>query len=133
MATIHKKGLCTRELIAHLASKGISFNVISEKSAQELLEHGLNYIRIAAMRSLYSKDESGAYHVSFDELYGLYMLDGRLRELLLPLCLELELALRALCLARSYKSGQDGYKIVEAYSSKLGVGRAKKFLSIRFH
>ena len=52
-----KKLKSAEQLIEHMKSKGIKFNIVSEKEAIDYLENNNNYFKLAAFRKNYPKQK----------------------------------------------------------------------------
>ena len=96
-----KPKLTSAQLVAKMRDeKGILFNVMTEKTAEEYLREHNNYFRTAAYRKNYPKYQAGPnlgkyIRLEFAYLCEISKLDMYLRSILLQSCLDVELLLTA--------------------------------------
>ena len=55
MSTISKPMKSAQELVEHMKSKGITFNIVSPEDAVRYMEDNNNYFRVASYRKNYNK------------------------------------------------------------------------------
>ena len=55
MSTISKPMKSVQELVEHMKSKGITFNIVSPEDAVRYMEDNNNYFRVASYRKNYNK------------------------------------------------------------------------------
>lgn len=110
------------ELIAMLQSeKGITFNIMSEADAADYLSSHNNYLRTASYRYNYEKHRTGEnegkyIQLDFAYLVELSKLDMYLRGYLLPMCIDIEHAVkRKLITDIESNTQEDGYSIVDIF------------------
>ena len=120
-----KPKLAVEEQIAHLKSKGVTFDLCSEGEAAECLSDRTYYFKLAAYRVLFDKrvggERDGEYvGLDFGHLRDLAAIDHVLRYTLLPMTLNIEhFAKVKLMRELTERSDEDGYSIVENYLSNL--------------
>ena len=120
----HGKPLLTvPEQIAHLKSKGITFDLCTESEAAEFLARN-NYLRTASYRKLYEQrldgNRVGTYiGLDFADLRDLSRIDRRLREALLLAAADVEHFAKVRLLNRAEAEGEDGYDIVQDFYESL--------------
>ena len=112
------------ELVAMLRDeKGITFHHMSESEAEQYLTDRNNYLRTASYRKNYDKHRTGGnagkyIRLDFAYLVELSKLDMYLRARLLPMCIDLEHALKVRILADIEKNtAENGYDIVASFLS----------------
>ena len=111
-----KRLLTTDQLITHMKSKGITFNIISESDAKVFLQENNYYMKLASYRENYSKysvgKKAGQYiNLDFAYLKELSTFDMHLRYLIIQMCLDLEHALKVSLLTHVEKNPkEDGYE-----------------------
>lgn len=120
-----KPKLTVEEQIAHLKSKGVTFDLCSEEEAAECLSDRTYYFKLAAYRVLFDKrvggERDGEYvGLDFGHLRDLAAIDHMLRYTLLPMTLDVEhFAKVKLMRGLTERPEEDGYSIVEDYLSGL--------------
>lgn len=120
-----KPKLTVEEQIEHLKSKGVTFELCSEKEAAECLSEKTYYFKLAAYRTLFDKRVGGEHDgeyvgLDFGHLRDLAAIDHMLRYTLLPMTLDVEhFAKVKLMRGLTERSDEDGYSIVEDYLSNL--------------
>ena len=87
--------LTAKELVDHLESKGIKFELISKDEAVKYLKDNNNYFRLASYRKSFPKYENGVnkgkyIKLDFKMLTDLAIIDMRLRNVLLEIAIDLE-------------------------------------------
>ena len=112
------------ELVAMLRDeKGITFHHMSESEAERYLTDRNNYLRTASYRKNYDKHRTGGnagkyIRLDFAYLVELSKLDMYLRARLLPMCIDLEHALKVRILADiEENTAENGYDIVASFLS----------------
>ena len=83
------------ELIQHMKNKGIKFNIINEKDAEDHLNSHNNYFKLTSYRKNYTKYTSGSNKGKYENLEFAYLvelarLDAEIRSLLLDISLDIE-------------------------------------------
>lgn len=125
----HSKPLLTiPEQIDHLKSKGITFNLYDERHAAEYLRSKCQFFRIYAYRKLFDKcvggERDGQYaNLDFAHLRTLSNIDRRLRDVLLPMTLDVEHFAKVRLLATAEDNGEDGHVIMRDYLGGLSQGQ----------
>ena len=109
--------LTASQQVEHCKNKGITFNNISESTAEDYLIKRNTFYRIRAYRKNFSKNSQGLYtNLDFAHLVDLASIDCELRQILLDMTLNLEHALKLAVLSavERYRPG-DGYMIVQNF------------------
>lgn len=119
-----KPMLMAEQLVEHLKSRGVSFELCSEEDAVAYLLDANNYLRAAAYRKLYFRqvdgDNPGAYvNLEFEDLVELSSIDRRLREALLSATIDVEHFAKMRLLRMCEEHGEDGYAIVSDYLASI--------------
>lgn len=115
-----KKKLSVEEQVQHMKKKGILFNIVSEKEAQEYLENNTYYFKIKAYAKNYDTyrtgEKQGQYlNLEFAYLKDLAIIDMHLRHFILKASVDLEHTLKTRFLKDFNKSDDDGYKFVKKF------------------
>src|SRR5699024_2572171 len=109
------------QLIDHMKSKGITFNIISENDAKIFLQKNNYYMKLASYRENYPKyltgNKIGQYiNLDFAYLRELSTIDIHLRYLIIQMCLDLEHALKVSLIAHIESNPkEDGYELVRKF------------------
>ena len=90
-----KPMLTPSELIKHLESKGVKFELINKENAQKYLEENNNYFKLVSYRKKFPKYEKGEncgkyIDLDFKMLMDLSIIDMRIRKTMLSIVLDLE-------------------------------------------
>lgn len=138
-----KSLLTTDQLITHMKSKGITFNIISESDAKVFLQENNYYMKLASYRENYSKystgKKTGQYiNLDFAYLKELSTIDMYLRYLIIQMCLDLEHALKVSLITHVENNPkEDGYELIRrfiSYTNKKGQPQNEYILKkIRGH
>lgn len=113
--------LSTDELIDHMKSKGISFNITTEAEAKEFLEKHNYYLKLSAYRCNYEKNDSGPNIYQYKKLDFAYLkelstLDMHLRYIVMEMCLDIEHAIKVKLLSTiASDPNEDGYNVVKCF------------------
>ncbi len=115
-----KPSLAVAEQIAHLKSKGVTFELCSEEDAADYLHTANNLLRTSSYRKLFPVKAAGAHAgeyagLDFEHLRVLSSLDRMLRACFLPIALDIEHFARVEILDACEEHGEDGYGIVLDY------------------
>ena len=112
----------SRELVKMLREdKGVSFEIMSEADAEHYLCAKNNYLRTASYRKNYAKHTSGEkagkyIHLDFAYLAELSALDMHFRSHILPMCIDIEHALKVKVIsAIESNPNEDGYSICDEF------------------
>lgn len=110
--------------IAHLKTKGVKFDICSEREAMSYLVMNNNYFKLRAYRKSFEKRVGGPKRdtyidLDFAMLKDLAVIDMRLRYCLLLLSLDIEHFEKVKLLRIVSESDEDGYMIVAEYFSYL--------------
>lgn len=117
----HAKPLLTVEQqIAHMKSRGIAFELVSEADAAEHLRSKCQFFRIYAYRKLFPKHIGGKHNgkyvnLDFGNLRTLSNLDRQLRDVLLPMTLDIEHFAKVRLLHTAEHHAEDGYALIRDY------------------
>lgn len=115
--------LTADELINHMKSKGIQFNIINEIDAKSFLQNNNYYMKLASYRNNYSKyktgDKAGQYiNLEFAYLKELSTIDMHLRYLIVQMCLDIEHFLKVSLLSHIENNPlEDGYELIRKFIS----------------
>ncbi|MBR2157012.1 MAG: Abi family protein, partial [Campylobacter sp.] len=116
--------------IEHLKEKGISFLLVDENEARNILSNHTYYFKIKSYAKNYSKDKNGKYiDLEFAYLVELSKLDMYLRRILLDITLDLEHALKTSLLNDFNKTQEDGYRIVNSFLNSSRGKNAQKYIN----
>ena len=122
--------LSTKELIKHMKTKGVLFNIISEDKAAHFLDEHNYYYKLAAYRKNYDKRPNGPrkgtyMRLEFAYLQDLSTIDCKLRYLVLSMCLDIEHSLKIILLKDiADNPSEDGYNIIKIWDNQ-GAHRSK--------
>lgn len=107
------------QLVRHLESKGVKFNIYSRVKAYNFLSERNNYMRLASYRKNYEKDICGKYiNLEFAYLVELSTIDMHLRTHIIKMCLDVEHCLKVQMLHHIENNSQEnGYDIVNDFLS----------------
>lgn len=117
--------LTVEQQIAHMKSKGITFNFVTEQDAAAYLTSRTYLFKLYAFRTLFDKRVDGPRDgqyvgLDFGHLLALASLDRDLRYTLLPLTLDVEHFARVkLVREATRREGEDGYSITSDYLASL--------------
>lgn len=120
-AEAHPKPMLTVEQqIAHMKTKEITFNLVSEGEAAAHLREKCQFFRVYAYRKLFPKHVGGPRDgqyvgLDFGNLKELSNLDRKLRDALLPMTLDVEHFAKVRLLAAAEDRGEDGYALMRDY------------------
>ncbi len=128
-----KPMLNAEELIKHLESKGVKFELTSIQDARKYLEENNNYFKLVSYRKNFSKYEQGNnkgkyINLDFKMLEDLSIIDMRLRKTMLSIVLDLEHYAKVKLLSEVEKNTKDGYSLVEKYIISLKNKNEYNFL-----
>ena len=103
--------------IAHMKSKGIKFECMSEADARRFLNDNNYYFKLKAYCKNYGKNANGEYqNVDFAYLVDLSTIDMHLRKFIMKTSLDVEHFLKVKLLRDFLLDGsEDGYTIVEEF------------------
>lgn len=129
-----KPMLAAEELVAHLKSRGVTFELCSEADAAAYLAHANNYLRAASYRKLYpvhaEGPNSGRYiGLDFGALVELSSVDRVLRTALRDIALDVEHFAKVRLLDRALSEGEDGYAVVSDYLEGHLTSRSRSRVS----
>lgn len=122
---VEKPKKTAQELVNMLRDdKGIRFQIMDETAAEDYLSKKNNYLRTASYRKNYDKYECGINKGKYINLEFAYLtevstLDMHLRNLLLPMCIDIEHALKVKIIKEiETNNNEDGYSIVDDFLKK---------------
>ena len=120
--------LTVEQQIAHMKAKGITFELCSEEEAAAHLRTKCQFFRVYAYRKLFEKrvcgKRDGQYvNLDFGHLKTLSNLDRKLRDVLLPMTLDVEHFAKVRLLAAAEDNCEDGYAIMREYRESLSGGQ----------
>lgn len=120
----NKPMLTIAQQIDHFQARGITFDHCSEEEAAQYLRTHTYYYKIAAYRSLFPKRIGGAHdgeyaNLDFAYLRDLDRLDHQLRQLLLPMTLDVEHYAKVRLMRSIEDREPDGYAIIQDYFDAL--------------
>lgn len=127
----HAKPMLTVEQqIAHLKSKGVTFDLCSEGDAAAYLAEKCQFFKVTAYRKLFDKcvggDNDGCYvNLDFGHLQYVAGLDRRLRDVLLSMTLDIEHFQCAALLHQAEERDEDGYQIMCDYREGVSPSRRR--------
>lgn len=112
--------LSATELVAHLKSKGVAFDLCSEADAAAYLTDTNNYLHAASYRKLFPTQVEGSrvgHYINLDFAYliELSSVDRELRDAMLGIVIDVEHFAKIELLRRLETEGEDGYSIVSDY------------------
>ena len=129
----HPKPLLTvAEQLAHLESKGVTFDLCTRQEAAAYLSGRTYYFKLASYRTLFEKRSGGPrdgqyVNLDFGHLKALASLDRDLRYALLPLTLNVEHAARTkLVRITTERNNEDGYTIARDYMASLNHSERRR-------
>lgn len=112
--------LTPTEQVAHLKSKGVRFNLISEHDAIRYLTENNNYFRLRSYRTGFAKVEAGKRageyaNLDFKMLIDLSIIDMLLRYEMLPTTLDVEHFAKVNLLGKIESNRENGYTVVSDF------------------
>ena len=112
--------LIVEQQIVHMKAKGITFDLCSEEDAAAYLRDKCQFFRVYAYRKLFQKhvggERDGQYvNLDFGHLKALSNLDRILRDVLLPMTLDVEHFAKVRLLSAAEDHGEDGYAVMRDY------------------
>lgn len=115
-----KAWLTPDEQVAHLKSKGVRFDLISEADSIRYLTENSNYFRLRSYRTGFARVEEGKRageyaRLDFKMLIDLSIIDMLLRYEMLPMTLDVEHFAKVRLLGKIEASGEDGYAVVSDF------------------
>lgn len=120
------------ELIIHMKSKGIKFDIVKEDEARAFLQNNNYYMKLASYRENYDKKKGNEEYINLDFAYlqELSTIDMHLRYLILHMCLDIEHALKIKLLKDIEDNpDEDGYDIIRRFINQ----DEKNYKNIRNH
>lgn len=126
--------LTTPEIIKHMKTKGITFDLIEDDLCPEyFLSYNTYYYKFSAYRHNFNKRPDGTYiNLDFKHLQELSTIDMYLRSILLQMCLDIEHSLKVTLLRKiEDNEKEDGYNIIKVFINKLDSRPGKNFGDFR--
>ncbi len=119
-----KPMLTPSELIEHLETKGVKFELINRENAKKYLEENNNYFKLVSYRKNFPKYQNGENYgkyigLDFKMLMDLSIIDMRIRKTMLSIVLDVEHYAKVKLLSKIENESKDGYTIVEEYMQDL--------------
>lgn len=117
-----QRKLNNRELVTHLASKGVTFETISQGQAITFLDKNNYYYKLASFRKNFKKKDGKYVNLDFAYLQDLASLDMKIRNILLNMAVNVEHFIKVeLSRQININDSEDGYSIlVDFKRSKYG-------------
>lgn len=120
MTSTRKPWLTPAEQVQHLKSKGVRFNLMPEAEAERYLRENNNYFRLRSYRVRFPKHEGGPNdgkytNLDFAMLVDVAIIDMHLRDILLPMTLDIEHFSKVRLLDAMEKHHEDGYQVVQDF------------------
>lgn len=111
-----KKPKTFKEQVEILKSRGII--VTNNDLALNILK-GINYYRLSAYILTHKKSDGNYHSISIEDIYKLYVFDKKLRNLILPMLEEIEIAFRThISYLIAHKYGALGYKNISNFQNQ---------------
>jgi len=108
--------------VKRLKARGLTFAFMSERETVHYLETNHNYFRLRAFERLFSRRADGSYvELDFGCLRDLYIIDARLRQVLLSMCMDVEHHAKTLLMKAFDLSLEDGYAVVADFEAENGA------------
>ena len=128
-----KPMLNAEELINHLVTKNVKFELITKEEAREYLEKNNNYFKLVSYRKNFQKYQSGInegqyINLDFKMLMDISIIDMILRKTMLSMVLDLEHYSKVRLLSKVENTCKDGYTFVEEYIEDLKNKKEYDFL-----
>ena len=133
-----KPMLTPSELIEHLETKGVKFELINRENAKKYLEENNNYFKLVSYRKNFPKYENGENYgkyidLDFKMLMDLSIIDMRIRKTMLSIVLDVEHYAKVKLLSKIENGSKDGYTIVEEYIQDLKNKNEYEYLEIELN
>lgn len=132
MSTITKPMKSAQDLVEHMKSKGITFNIVSQEDAAWYMENNNNYFRVASYRKNYNKQLDSNQkpidkyvNLDFGYLQDLAIIDMELRYTFIQLTLDIEHFAKMNILKEIENHNENGYQIVSEFLNFLSESRRK--------
>ena len=108
-----QRKLNNRELVAHLATKGVTFNTISQGQAITFLDKNNYYYKLASFRKNFKKKNEKYVDLDFSYLQDLASIDMKIRNILLNIAVNVEHFIKVeLSRQINNNPSEDGYRIL---------------------
>ena len=108
-----QRKLNNRELVTHLASKGVTFETISQGQAITFLDKNNYYYKLASFRKNFKKKDGKYVDLDFTYLQDLASLDMKIRNILLNMAVNVEHFIKVeLSRQINNNNSEDGYSIL---------------------
>lgn len=136
MSTLTKPMKSAQDLVEHMKSKGITFNIVSPEDAVRYMEQNNNYFRVASYRKNYNKQLDSDQkpidkyvNLDFGYLQDLAIIDMELRYTFIQLTLDIEHFAKMDLLREIKNHNEDGYRIVSYFLDYLNEIRKQRIKS----
>ncbi|MBK5075731.1 Abi family protein [Lactococcus lactis] len=130
--TQDKRKLTNKEMVEHLKSKGVRFELTSESEAIATLRQNTYFYKVTSYRKNFPKENNLYKNLDFAMLSDLATIDMRLRYLLLQFSLDYEHAIKTKLLdIITNDPKEDGYDIVQRF--KIRHPNTYKIVMDDFH
>lgn len=128
-----KDKLTNKEMVQHLRSKGVAFDIISEGDAISILRRNTYFFKVTAYRKNFKKVDGTYENLDFAYLTDLASLDMQLRYFVIKLALDYEHSIKTKLLdIITNDPNEDGYSIVTEFKNAhpqaflLTIGNLKR-------
>ena len=136
MSTLTKPMKSAQDLVEHMKSKGITFNIVSPEDAVQYMEQNNNYFRVASYRKNYNRRLDSKQNpideyvnLDFGYLQDLAIIDMELRYTFIQLTLDIEHFAKMDLLREIERHNEDGYKIVSDFLNAQKTDRKQHIQS----
>lgn len=123
LTDVLKRKLTFDEMITHLNEKGITFEIITQDNAKDILQN-LNYLfKLTSYRKNFHKNNKNKYvNLDFGMLSDLATIDMRLRYIVLQMTLDLEHRIKTNIMTDiTNNQDENGYDIVNEFFDKKNI------------
>jgi abortive infection bacteriophage resistance protein len=129
----HEAMLTAAEQVGHLASEGVAFVRCPPDAAADYLAHKNTLFRMNAYLNVFPRHDAGKMQgrfidVDFADVIELAAIDQQLRNLFLPMTLQIEHFAKVTLLAEASKQGEDGYAVMDSFN-RLTTPTYQKYLA----
>lgn len=123
LSNVLKKKLTFDEMITHLEDKGITFEIMTQDSAKEVLQNLNYFFKLTSYRKNFHKNNNNKYvNLDFGMLSDLATIDMRLRYIVLQMTLDLEHRIKTNIITDiTNNQNENGYDIVSDFFDKKNI------------